>query len=335
MKLLLTVLATARLLASAELTLPQLLPPDARFVIGIRVRSLTESPLFRDSGSATKSLSEGWLKQAAFTGFDPFRDVDEAWIATLGDGNNPPSLLLLRGRFHPPPQEAGARQYRGFALTGTGQGAAGLFAPLDAETAICGDPAAVRAAIDRLSARTPPDPALAARATALNRQFEIWGTGARPEGFTAPAGPPAQFDAIDRFEFGVRLTSGLEVSAEFHVRAQADAAKLATSFDGLKTMFQMAMQQNSAAQARGAEAAKLDIQHHADTWKIAFSISEAELQQAIAAQRATLAATLAATPAVSAAKPAPRPLIVTGGEVAAPSPAGESGTIVVTLPRKQ
>ena len=45
----------------------------------------------------------------------------------------------------------------------------------------------------------------------------------------APAGQSEQLNSIDRFEFGIRITNGLELGAEVHARSAKDAERLAAS----------------------------------------------------------------------------------------------------------
>ena len=325
MKLLVTALAVARLLAAAEYPLAQLLPPDAAFVFGIRVRALTESPVFRTNSSDARAMSENWLKLAALTGFDPLRDVDECWLASTSGRENAPTLMLLRGRFNLEKLGAGAERYHGIALAHSGAAGASVLALLDAATALTGDSASVRAAIDRLAGPVPAATALSTRAQALNSQFDLWGAGERPQGFAAPAVPADQLDAIDRFELGIRLTRGLDVSAEFHARSQAGAGKLTATLESLQAMLR----------TQGPQSPQFHIEFHDNTWKIAFSISEAELQKAIATQRAGLQAPRPASQLAPQPAPVARPMTVIGGEPAAAGPPAASGTTIVTLPRKQ
>ena len=320
MKLILTALAAARLLACADFALPDLLPPDAKFVIGIRVRSLLESALVRSAGGDANALSDAWLKQAALTGFDPLNDLDEALITSPADRENAPTLILLHGRFNLQKLEAGAERYHGVALLGAGKGSSGVLAELDSSTAIGGDPALVRAAIDRYASGVAAVGALVASVQSMRERFDIWGTGERPEGFVAPAGASQQLDSIDRFQFGVRVTSGLELTAELHARSQADVQKLSASLDLLRAMMKM----------QAPQSPKIDVQFHDSTWKISVAVSEQEIQKAIAAQRGSLAK----PPAKPTPKPATPGGLTISGQAPAPSQAGGSTTTVITLPGK-
>ena len=188
-----------------------------------------------------------------------------------------------------------------------------MLALLDASTALAGDLTAVKAAIDRHGQAIVYDGELVARVASLRERFDVWGTGERPQGFVAPGGKNDQLNSIDRFEFGVRITHGLEVGAENHARSHKDAETLAASLGMLQLM------------AKGqSDAAKFDVKLENDTLKLSFAISEEELKKAIAAQRSQMLTQ--SQPKVTGQPPA----------TAAPRPqTNPAGTSVFTLPGKQ
>src|SRR5450631_262358 len=134
---------------------------------------------------------------------------------------------------------------------------------------------AVRAAIDRRGHGAPLDAKLAARVQSLAGRFDIWGTGDRPEGFVAPTGKREDLDSIDRFEFGIHVSKGLEIGAEFHARSSKDAEKLAASVAMLQAMMI----------GREPAAPKFDVQVNDGTIKLSLAVSEDDLKKAIAKQR--------------------------------------------------
>ncbi len=144
---------------------------------------------------------------------------------------------------------------------------------IDESTAIAGDAVLVKAAIDRRGKPVVYEVAMVARVASLRERFDIWGTGERPQGFVAP-GQNDQLNSIDRFEFGIRITRGLELSAEMHARSQQEADKLAATLAVLQMM----------AQAQ-SKSAKFEVTSADSTLKLSFAISEEELKRAIAAQK--------------------------------------------------
>ena len=248
-------------------------------MIGIRVSAIRESALFKDAGTDAQNLGAEWMKLVAITGFDPLHDIDEVLIFSSADSEKAAALMAVRGRFNLERMGAGAKRYKGIALVGEGAGGKSVLALLDATTAVAGEPAAVRAAIDRRGHGAPLDAKLAARVQALAGRFDIWGTGERPEGFVAPTGKREDLDSIDRFEFGVRVSNGLAFAAEIHARSPKDAEKLAGSVAMLQAM--MSAQQPAAP--------KFDVQVKDGTIKLSLAISEDDLKKAIAAQRGAAA----------------------------------------------
>jgi hypothetical protein len=271
-------LVVARLVAAGDSAL-NFLPADTKVVIGIRVSAIRESALFKDAGTDAQNLGAEWMKLVAITGFDPLHDIDEVLIFSSADSEKAAALMAVRGRFNLERMGAGAKRYKGIALVGEGAGGKSVLALLDATTAVAGEPAAVRAAIDRRGHGAPLDAVLAARVQALAGRFDIWGTGERPEGFVAPTGKREDLDSIDRFEFGVRVSNGLALAAEIHARSPKDAGKLAASVAMLQAM--MSAQQPAAP--------KFDVQVKDGTIKLSLAISEDDLKKAIAAQRGAAA----------------------------------------------
>jgi hypothetical protein len=271
-------LVVVRLVTAADSGL-NFLPADTKVVIGIRVSAIRESALFKDAGTDARNLGAEWMKLVAITGFDPIHDIDEVLLFSPADSEKAATLVAVRGRFNLERMGAGAKRYKGIALVGEGAGGKSVVALLDATTAVAGEPAAVRAAIDRRGHGAPLEAKLAARVQALAGRFDIWGTGERSEGFVAPTGKREDLDSIDRFEFGVRVGNGLALAAEIHARSPKDAEKLAASMAMLQAM--MSAQQPAAP--------KFDVQVKDGTIKLSLAISEDDLKKAIAAQRGTAA----------------------------------------------
>jgi hypothetical protein len=219
------------------------------------------------------------MKLVAITGFDPLHDIDEILIFSAADNDKAAALIAARGRFNLERMGAGAKRYHGVAMVGEGKGGTSVLALLDATTAVAGEAPAVRAAIDRRGHGAPLDEKLAARVQSLAERFDIWGTGERPEGFVAPTGKREDLDSIDRFEFGIRISKGLEIGAEVHARSSKDAEKLAASVAMLQAMMI----------GREPAAPKFDLQVKDGTIKLSLAISEDELKKAIAAQRSARA----------------------------------------------
>ncbi|PWU06395.1 MAG: hypothetical protein C5B51_12445 [Terriglobia bacterium] len=298
-----------------------LFPPGARIVLGLRVRGVLESTLARSLTSEIQNASAGWEQIISFAGFDPLHDLDEVLLASTGEGKEAPMLIVARGRFDMARLAAGAKPYHGVPLVNGGQ-KSGTFGFLDSSTVLTGDLAEVKAAIDRRSSPAKIEPALAARLADYRARYDIWGIAENPAGLAqrlSDAKGPQPWDSIDRFQFGLALSHGLEIAAEVHARSDQDTKELTSSLRLLEIMFK-------ASQPSG-QAGKLSIENDAGTLKIALALTEEELQKAIEAQRQKTTAHPAPAPAPAPVRSQPaetkrRPAVQSG----------DGGTTVVTLP---
>jgi hypothetical protein len=310
MKCLWIALAVARVVPAADFAVQEYLPPDTKVVMGVRVRGLADSPLFQQSADGAKAVKESWTKLSTFAGFDPLHDIDEVLLTSPADRENAPALLVVRGRFKVEQWSEHAERYHGAAIFGSHEkGANSVVALLDENTALVGEVPTVRAAIDRRGKPAAYDGALLARVMSLRERFDIWGTGERPQGFVAPGGPSDQLNSIDRFEFGVGVAHGIELSGEIHARSPEDVEKLAGS---LAMLQMMAKSQSNAA--------NFDVKVEESTLRLSFSISEEELKKALAAHKAE----------TTAPKVVGQPAAPVHQQVTTPG-----GTSVMTLPGKR
>ena len=312
---------SAGALCAADAAITGFLPPGTKIVLGVRVRSLADSPFAKGIMTQAHAAGADWLKMAAALGFDPLRDLDEVLIATSGEGQNPPSLLVAIGRFDVARLSEGAQRYHDVPILGGAKPTDPVVAILDANTALAGDRPMVLAAIDRggAASEAAPDAALAARIDALHGRYDVWGVGDRPEGFVSSPQTTA-VDGIDRFQFGMSIHQGLEMAAEVHARSPQDAEKLSASLGLLSAMLK-------AQQPAGG--AKFDLQADNGTFKLAIAIPEEELKKAMEAQSGMLAQMLGGGTMAPATRLAPGP----APRTTPPPVLDKAGnTVVLTLP---
>jgi hypothetical protein len=193
--------------------------------------------------------------------------------------------------------------------TGAGDTMVAFF---DSSTVVLGSPALVRAAIDqRSSHKVKIDAALNDRITSLRQRYDFWGLGERPEGFAPPVAEATLVESIDRFQFGIQVSNGLELTAEIHPRSSKESEKLNAAI------------QQIAALLKGPEESQsgtsFDLKSEGGTWKLTLSMPEAELKKAIEVQ------TGVASPATTSVSPAVPELPETG-PTAAPEPVAQPVT---------
>lgn len=323
----LLVLILAACAVAADSPLPGCFPPDTHVVVGVRLHNLIDALPAPGAGAELSRRAAELVSHTPLAGFNPVTDIDELFLASNGKGETPSVLVVARGTFHMEQLAAGAKRYHGVPVIESGQPAGGVIALLDASTAIAGDLATVRAAIDRRGSPTRLAPTLAARIAALRSHCQVWGIGDLPEHDPAAARRPDGFGSLDRFEFGAALHEGLKMAAEIHVASPQDAEKIAATVRLLETV--MKARQPSAAGGFAMHAGN-------GTIKLSLVVSEDEVKKAIEAQRAAVEAGLlsqlsspwprSASPA-PAARPAPR------GTQIVTNATGD--TVSVTLPGKR
>ena len=182
--LFLLTLAAARF---AQAALPDFLPAETKVVVGFSLRGLIDSPLLAGLGDAKTATAK--LMPGPFAGIDPLKDIDDLIIASTGQGENPPALIVVRGRFAQQVLPEGAKIYKGVAVFEDTKTPNGSFALLDAGTLIGGDLAMVHSAIDRRSQPSRLAPALIERIHLLESRYDLWGVGELPQGIPSKAAP--------------------------------------------------------------------------------------------------------------------------------------------------
>ena len=337
MRLLLAVLALAPSLAADQVPALDFAPPETRALIGIHLRSLIDSPVIRTlvhefvpSGASKIPIS------SSLPGVNPLTDIDEVLVAATLEGPQSPSLVICRGRFPAAEFQKGGTQYHGVLLHQM-PNASGL-AWIDPGTIFAGDLKEIRAAIDRRNASRGRvlDPALAERAQRLSSQYAIWGAGTVPGTYHPPAGVPDALSSLDRFDFGIGLSQGLEIFAALHVRNPEDLAKLGSLLELIKAMAKPRSETN---------ATKLETSMDNGTLTLTVLVPTEVLRQGLLAQRANLEKLLVQAASGTAGSALPMNLGAFRSPTVATPPApppqpkiitDENGnTVVLTLPGKR
>jgi len=301
MRLFALLLAVAPVAAQPALT--DLIPAQSKVVFGINLRHLIDSAQLPDLATGTQSVSLLMLAQNGISGLNPLKDVDSILIASTGEGEQPPTVALMQGRF-------------GNLRLSDKKNPKGAIARIGDTILVAGDSAIVEA-----MARHRPDgpkiaAPLAARIAALAGKYDVWGTGENPQGFAAAKGQAGGLnaEAVDQFQFGAILQKGLTAEAEFHVKSAQEAQKMEQSLRLFETMLSM--------QPATANGTKFNLSSNNGTLKFALAIPEEELKKAMAAQKAGFALATRQPP------PPPKP-VDTRGKIVTNS---TGDTVSVTLP---
>ena len=333
-------LLAAHAALAGDSDLPDFLPPGIKVMFGVQVRRIATSALVQgftpDAGAMGRAGD--WQKIVALAGFDPIRDIEEVLMASTGSGvqgQPPPMLLIARGNFNLERFAAHARPYHGVPVLEGGAGSTGVVAMFDGSTAIMGELPQVHAAIDRRGAGAPLDAALAAAVASLRGKYDIWGFGEKPASLipagVKPDGLDFGLDSIDRFQFGISLSHGLELGAELHAASSRDVEKLTASVRFIEMLLK--------SQKPIANSPRIDVSVNNGTIKLALAIPEEEFNKMVETQRASLKRILqqkapnagmnAGIRIIAPGEPAP----VKGQAVGASTTSG--GITVFTLPGKQ
>ncbi|HUI76898.1 MAG TPA: hypothetical protein VLY24_03255 [Bryobacteraceae bacterium] len=272
-----------------------LLPPSADIVFGIHVHATIDSTLARGILSQMHVNSTELPKIIPIDGFDPLSDLDEVVFASTGEGDNPPMLVVARGKFDLTRMTSKGKLYHGVRLIVTeSENEESGFAVIDPATVMMGDVSEIKASIDRRIKSHVYDQVRWAQLADYRDKYTLWGVAERPsnlvkklQNYTAA---PA-LDAIDHIQFGVGLAKGIEFEAELHTRSSDDLAQLTNSLKLLESMAK-------AARPSLDDGTKFGIDTKEDgTMRLRLEITEEQLVRAIQNQKpAEVAVTAAAEP---------------------------------------
>jgi hypothetical protein len=322
-------LAFGAIACAADPTLLNLVMPDAKVAFGVNVEKIVASPIGQQIGAQIRQAPPELQQIFKDTGFDPTHDLKEVLIASTGQGQNAPTLILARGTFDIAKLSAFALSsgrpailYEGVPILTHPSKSSGAMALLDSTTVIGGDLDQVRAAIRRRESSTPLGEAFAAKAARLSAQYDVWGFSTVSLAGMAPAAPNASLQqaadllkSIQQVSGGMRFSPDMEMAAELVTRSQKDAESIRDTL-GFVSAFLAANQKN----ASGLKADALKVSVNARTVHIALHITEAELKKAYEMQMARNAAMPPAMPgfnqplAQQKARPADTGLIIQSSE---------------------
>ena len=284
------VLGCAGLLSAADAQLLNLVPANAKVIAGVNVDQARTSPF----GQFVLSLVpvDAHLQEfVAMSGFDPRNDIHEILVASTGPGEAASNLVMAKGNFDVQkllgllPKGSIAQNYAGAQLVVAGKGEQGAFAFLDATTAIAGDAASVKAALDRRLSNNSLDPAIAARISELSAIDDAWAVSTLPLSSLTPADHKAPgnnllagelVNKIQQTSGGIKFGSSVVVSAQ----ALTGDAKDALALRDVVKFLSMMAQSSAPKEAAPAVALiqNLNVTTEGPALNLELSIPEAQLE---------------------------------------------------------
>jgi hypothetical protein len=291
------VLAAASLAPAADQQLMGLLMPDAKVVAGLNVEQARNSPFGQFLLSRIQSDDQGLQKLTTLTGFDPRRDLREVLMASVGQPGHK-GLVVARGTFDAAKILDAARaaghtseSYKGIEiLTGKDDSLTHAVAFLDGSIAIAGDAESVKAAIDRRTAASSLDPALAVKVGQLSTSLDAWSVSIVP--FASLAGqhvPDMRLNGmlnsdvlknVQQTSGGVKFGAIIQLSVEAVARNEKDATALADVVRFLGSMVQ-SNAPNAGAAAITSLVQSLNVKADGSTVKVGLAIPEDQLENVL------------------------------------------------------
>jgi hypothetical protein len=294
-RLLSIALTFSAIACAADPTLLNLVMPDARMLFGVNVENILSSPIGKQISSQIRASAPEVQLILQSTGFDPTRDLKEILIASTGQGQDAPTVILVRGSFDVSKFSSFSGQagqspmnYEGVPILTHPARKTSAVAFLDNTTAIAGDLDQVRAAIRRRSRVASLSPALAAKVAALSQRYDVWGISTVSLASMAAKAGSSNLQqmsdllkAIRQVSGGMRFAPDMELAAELVAGSEKDAGSIRDTLTFLSS-FLAANQQNPS----GLKPDALKVSVDAKTVRIALTVTEEELKKAYQAQMA-------------------------------------------------
>lgn len=289
-------------LRAADPGLLRLVMPDAKVVAGLQVDRT------RDSVFGQFVLSHMQLDDPAFqqfvleTGFDPRKDVKELIIASNWQSATTQSrwVVMAKGAFdlekiqHAADRSgAAATSYQGATIyTFSGRGSPdsdNAIAFLDASSAVMGDAASVRAAIQRKRSGAPASSDLLGKVKDLSAKNDFWFATLVPlsefdlalPSASAGGGPinGNMLAAINQASGGIRFGDTVTISAEVVARSDKDALALVDVVKFVVGMLQLNRQNNAVAGQVSGMLDPLETKTNGNVMSMSLAIPEEQLER--------------------------------------------------------
>ena len=293
LRLLVAVCLLAGSAFAADPELLSLVPPDAQVLAGWSVEQAMLSPLSQYlQAQAPPQATAEIQKLTEQTGFDFRHDLKEVLIAISGNTQNPSPLILARGNFNIAKIIEAAvadgealESYSGIQIIQWEHNKQPSIALVDATLAIAGDPAVVRAAIDRRSAPTPISASLAVAVNQASSGQDGWFVSVTPLAQLGAAGKPAPpfevFMKVLRASGGVKLGAGVTITLEAVTQTAPDASAIVEVVKSFIAMAQSAAANEPSAAPALALLKNVQVSADGAVAKASINIPEQQIEELI------------------------------------------------------
>jgi hypothetical protein len=303
--------------AAVDPGLLRLVMPDAKVIAGLQVRE-TKNSLFGQYVLSHMQIEDvGFKKFIAQTGFDPRRDVTEILMASNWEQASPQSrwLVAARGTFNLP-QITGAAKANGGTITDF-QGVGILtyseepkpqdakpgdakpdvesgIAFFDSSSAVMGDLASVKAAIQRKQSGAAATGDLLGKVHDVSAKNDFWFVTTVPISEFAGAMPNPNLSgamkgdllaAIHQASGGIRFGDTVTMSGEAVTRSDKDAQALLDVFKFLAGLIQLNSENNKVAGQVSTLLDTMDLKTSGNVMTMSLAIPEVQLEQLLNTMR--------------------------------------------------
>ena len=282
-------------LYAADPELLSLAMPDSQALAGVNVAPVRLSPLGQYLLSDSGPLPAAGLNQIMETsGFDPRRDLQEILFSTKAQPASGSALILVRGTFDvskilAAAQASGAtiETYKGVSIVEQSKRQGAAFP--NSTLAILGDTPEVRAAIDRTTAPTSINSALAVLVNQVSLAEDIWFASMSPMDLIPQQGqgasnPLALYSTVQQLSGGIKFGANVVLSVQAVSQTAQDAQMLAALLKGLGVG--LTGQSNGEMAWAAALLQNLSVTADGPVTTISVSIPETQVEQMIQAAHA-------------------------------------------------
>ncbi|HMC60710.1 MAG TPA: hypothetical protein VKJ01_16090 [Candidatus Solibacter sp.] len=283
----LTVLTGA--LPAADPTLLNLVGPDAKVLAGVNVQQAKGTLFGQYVLNQIQSSNTEMQQLIALTGFDPTRDVGETLVASTGAPET--GLALARGNFDIAKitalaslKGAVSEAHNGVTILEDPKQTHGV-AFLDSTTAVAGDVASVKGAIDRQKIPQPLPSSVTVKINTLSANQDAWVLcTVAPSSLAPPAAaghngqiPPA-LQTVQSASGGVKFGANVVFTGQ----AQTDTAQSATTLgDMVKMLISLAQMQAGQNQQAAQLAQQVQVNASGSVVTVSLSLPEDQFQQLV------------------------------------------------------